>query len=106
MLIRSGKPGAGVVDKSVLEKERENDFELKRVQRFRYRTRYFTDSGIIGTKEFVSTNYQRFKDIFMSKKDTGLIPDILNEKSMVPRDRIELPTRGFSDLIFEKAEMA
>jgi len=69
MLIRSGKPGAGVVDKSVLEKERENDFELKRVQRFRYRSRYFTDSGIIGTKEFVSGNYQRFKDLFMSKKD-------------------------------------
>ena len=69
MPIRSGKPGAGVVDKSVLEKERENDFELKRVQRFRYRSRYFTDPGIIGTKEFVSGNYQRFKDLFMSKKD-------------------------------------
>ena len=25
---------------------------------FRYCTRYFTDSGIIGTKEFVSSNYQ------------------------------------------------
>jgi hypothetical protein len=24
---------------------------------------------IIGTKEFVSRNYQRFKDIFMSKRD-------------------------------------
>jgi len=69
MPIRSGKPGAGVVDKSVLEKERKNDFELKRVQRFRYRSRYFTDSGIFGTKEFISGNYQRFKDLFMSKKD-------------------------------------
>ena len=66
---RSGKPGAGVIDKNVLEKERKNDFELKRVQRFRYRTRYFTDSGIIGTKEFVSGNYRRFKDLFMSKRD-------------------------------------
>ena len=34
-----------------------------------YRTRYFTDSGIIGTKEFVSGNYRRFKDLFMSRKD-------------------------------------
>ena len=66
---RSDKLIAGVIDNAVLEKERKNDFELKRAQRFRYRTRYFTDSGIIGTKEFVSTNYQRFKDIFMSKKD-------------------------------------
>ena len=34
-----------------------------------YRTRYFTDSGIIGTKEFVSINYQRFKGVFMSKRE-------------------------------------
>ena len=68
-LDRSGKPAAGVIDSSVLEKERENDFELKRIHRFRYRTRYFTDSGIIGTKEFVSGNYGRFKDLFMSKRE-------------------------------------
>jgi REP element-mobilizing transposase RayT len=66
---RSEKLVAGVIDNSVLEKERKNDFELKRIQRFRYRTRYFTDSGIIGTKEFVSANYGKFKDLFMSKKD-------------------------------------
>ena len=58
-----------MIDTHVLEKERENDFELKRVRRFRYRTRYFTDSGIIGTKEFVSDNYRRFKELFMSKRD-------------------------------------
>ncbi len=66
---RSEKLVAGVIDSNVLEKERKNDFELKRIQRFRYRTRYFTDSGIIGTKEFVSANYGRFKHLFMSKKD-------------------------------------
>ena len=66
---RSEKRVAGVIDKSILGKERKNDFDLKRIRRFRYRTRYFTDSGIIGTKEFVSTNYQRFKDIFMSKRE-------------------------------------
>jgi hypothetical protein len=66
----SGATGqAAVIDNSVLQKERENDFKLKRLQRFRYRTRYFTDSGIIGTKEFVAGNYRRFKDLFMSKKD-------------------------------------
>jgi hypothetical protein len=52
-----------------MEKERKKAFKISRVDRFRYRTRYFTDSGIIGTKEFVSANYQRFKDIFMSKKE-------------------------------------
>ena len=68
-LDRSRKPGAGVIDKNVLEKEQKNNFELKRVQRFRYRTRYFTDSGIIGTIEFISGNYRRFKEPFMSERD-------------------------------------
>jgi REP element-mobilizing transposase RayT len=39
------------------------------VDRFRYRTRYFTDSGIIGSKEFVSSKYQRFKHLFHSKHE-------------------------------------
>ena len=68
-LDRSDKPSAWVIDNNVLDKERKNEFELNRVRRFRYRTRYFTDSGIIGTKEYVSINYQRFKDIFMSKRE-------------------------------------
>jgi len=66
---RSGKPSVEVINNSVLAKERKDNFELKRVQRFRYRTRYFTDSGIIGTKAYVSSNYRRFKDIFMSKNE-------------------------------------
>ena len=68
-LDRSGTPTAGVIDKNILEKERKSDFEFKRVQRFKHRTRYFTDSGIIGTKVFVSENYSRFKDLFMSKRE-------------------------------------
>jgi REP element-mobilizing transposase RayT len=63
-----GKGQAQVIDSDIVEHERENDFKLNRMRRFRYRTRYFTDSGIIGSKEFVSTNYQRFKGVFMSKR--------------------------------------
>jgi putative transposase len=58
-----------VIKEVVVKKERKKEYKISRVDRFRYRTRYFTDSGIIGTKEFVSANYQRFKDIFMSKKE-------------------------------------
>jgi hypothetical protein len=64
-LNRSDKRQVQVIESDILEKERESDFELKRVRRFRYRIRYFTDSGIIGTKEFVSENYQRFKIYFL-----------------------------------------
>jgi hypothetical protein len=58
-----------IIEEAVIEKERKKDFKISRVDRFQYRTRYFTDSGIIGTKEFVSILYTRFKDIFMSKRE-------------------------------------
>ncbi len=49
--------------------DRSKGLELSGVDRFRYRTRYFTDSGIIGTKEFVLRVYQGFKDHFSSKHE-------------------------------------
>jgi len=68
-LDRPEKGSAKVIENKVLEKERSKEFELSRSDRFRYRTRYFTDSGIIGSKEFVSRNYQRFKHLFYSKHE-------------------------------------
>jgi REP element-mobilizing transposase RayT len=68
-LNRPDKGQAQVIESDILEKERESDFELNRVRRFRYRTRYFTDSGIIGTKGFVSKTYARFKNHFNSKNE-------------------------------------
>ena len=58
-----------VIGDKILEKERKREFKLSRNDRFRYRTRYFTDSGIIGSKEFVAENYQRFKHLFCSKRE-------------------------------------
>ena len=52
-----------------IEKEREKDYEISWIDRFMYCYRYFADSGIIGTKGFVSRNYRRFKDKFMSKRE-------------------------------------
>jgi len=60
---------AKVMGDRILEKERNREFELSRNDRFRYRTRYFTDSGVIGTKEFVSKTYVRFKHHFNSKNE-------------------------------------
>jgi len=56
------------IDEKIIVKERKKGFEVTRTDRFLYRTRYFTDSGIIGTMEFVTNNYRRFKDVFMSKR--------------------------------------
>ena len=66
---RPDKMQAKVIGDKVIAKERKKEFEINRASRFRYRTRYFTDSGIIGTKEFVSSNYQRFKHLFHSKHE-------------------------------------
>jgi len=66
---RPDKMLAKVIDDKVIAKERKKDFEISRISRFRYRTRYFTDSGIIGSKEFVVENYQRFKHLFHSKQE-------------------------------------
>jgi REP element-mobilizing transposase RayT len=63
------KPGAGAIDGKVLQQERESGFEMDRMRRFRYRTRYFTDSGVIGTKAFVAAHYQLFKGLFGSKNE-------------------------------------
>ena len=49
--------------------EPDEAFEIGAIERFRYRTRYLTDSGIIGTKEFVALNYQKFKHLFLSKHE-------------------------------------
>jgi putative transposase len=63
------KGNTKVIKGKVLEKERNRGFELSKSDRFRYRTRYFTDSGIIGSKEFVAANYRRFKSLFNSKHE-------------------------------------
>jgi len=52
-----------------LDKEKERDFQLNQVDLFMYRTRYFTDSGIIGTKAFIECHFQRFKGHFECKHD-------------------------------------
>jgi len=66
---RSDQQQSKIIDEKIVAKEQKKNFEISRKDRFMYRTRYFTDSGVIGTKEFVSANYQRFKDVFMSKRE-------------------------------------
>jgi putative transposase len=63
-------PGKGAVVRSEnLKQEEKKGFGLGARDRFRYRTRYFTDSGIIGTKEFVARCYLKFKDHFSSRRE-------------------------------------
>ena len=57
------------IDDSVIETERDKNYELTRVDRFRFKSRYFTDSGIIGTKGFVVSYYEMFKGYFNTRNE-------------------------------------
>lgn len=66
---RPDKGKVKVIDPRILKKEKRKDFKITQASRLRYRTRYFTDSGIIGSKEFVAKHYQQFKHLFQSKNE-------------------------------------
>jgi len=68
-LKRSRGKSCIMIDEKIIEKESKTDFKNTRTYKFRYRTRYFSDSGIIGSKAFVSSKYKQFKDIFHSKHE-------------------------------------
>jgi hypothetical protein len=65
----STKPYTKKISAKIVTEERKRNFEISRVDRFLYRTRYFTDSGIIGSREFVSDTYQPFKHLFQSRHE-------------------------------------
>jgi hypothetical protein len=60
--------GSGI-KKKIVKKEKKRGFKLTKSDRLLYRTRYFTDSGIIGSKEFVKINCIRFKHMFQSSRE-------------------------------------
>jgi len=66
---RPDKGKVKVIDPRLLKMEKQKGFKITHASRLRYRTRYFTDSGIIGSKEFVSTHYKQFKHLFQSKNE-------------------------------------
>ena len=71
-LYRAGAIDRGmgaVLDEKLLEKEQRREFRLPASRRMLYRTRYFTDSGIIGTREYVRRTYRQVTDKFAAKRD-------------------------------------
>jgi putative transposase len=50
------------IGKKHLSTNQKKDYQITRMDNFRYPTRYFTDSGVIGSKKFVKENYQLKKN--------------------------------------------
>ncbi len=63
------KRGKAKISKKTLEDASSEGFDLNPVSRLQYRTRYFTDSGIIGSKSFVLATYEVFKDRFFASRE-------------------------------------
>ncbi len=57
------------IDNAHMNTNRKRGFKTTRVDHFKYRTRYFTDSGVIGSRKLVQENYQRFRNCFDTKKE-------------------------------------
>ncbi len=58
-----------VIDKKIVVKARKKGYKISRAERFRYRCRYFTDSGIIGGKDFVQEVFDQVKHLLGSKDE-------------------------------------
>ena len=63
-----------VMDAALVQAERMKKFLLTRTERFKYRTRYFTDSGIIGSKAFVREVFDEVKHLLGSKDERRFTP--------------------------------
>ncbi|EFI33082.1 protein of unknown function DUF1568 [Desulfonatronospira thiodismutans ASO3-1] len=63
-----------VMDKKIVEKARKKGYKVSRAERFRYRCRYFTDSGIIGGKDFVQEVFDQVKHLLKSKDERKFTP--------------------------------
>ena len=63
-----------VIDPEIVKQERKKKYELTRQDRFLYRSRYFTDAGIIGSKEFVKSMFDKFKHLLNCKPERKFTP--------------------------------
>ncbi len=52
------------IDPKLVASERKKGYRLTLADRLKFRTRYFTDAGIIGSQEFVARHFTRFREYF------------------------------------------
>ncbi|SMP52269.1 hypothetical protein SAMN06295888_107159 [Desulfonatronum zhilinae] len=57
-----------------VKRERKKGYKLSRSDIFRHRCRYFTDSGIIGSKKFVAEVFDGVKYLLDSKDERKFTP--------------------------------
>jgi REP element-mobilizing transposase RayT len=70
--VNTGKGQA--MDAKIVARERKKNFALKRFELFSFRARYFTDAGIMGSKEFVQEVFDQVKHLLDSKNERRFTP--------------------------------
>lgn len=63
------KRGKAKISQRILDKETSTGFKLPQAARLMCRSRYFTDSGIIGSRAFVETTYGLFKGRYQTRRE-------------------------------------
>ena len=62
------------MDPTIVKQEKAKDFQLTRTELFAQRCRYFSDSGIIGSKEFVANAFRGVRHLLKSKDKRRFTP--------------------------------
>ena len=57
----------------IVEEERKKGFKLSKSEIFRYRCRYFTDAGVLGSKKFVREIFEEIKGLLGSKRERQFV---------------------------------
>lgn len=61
--------GKRAIPNEISDAERRDDYHVSRTALFRYRSRYFTESVVLGSKEFVRGVYGNLRTFMKTKKD-------------------------------------
>ncbi len=57
------------IEPAILERQRAKGFQISSLDCLKYRTRYFSDSAIIGSRKYVSQTYSQFSGLFNYRKE-------------------------------------
>lgn len=64
------------LDRDIVAKERKKGFKLTNIELFRYRCRYFSDAGALGSRGFVESVFKELKGLLGAKKERKFVPVI------------------------------
>ena len=84
--IDAGK--GAVIDEEIVEEERKKGFKLSKSEIFRYRCRYFTDAGVLGSKKFVREIFEEIKGLLGSKRERKFVP-VFGDAGMYSLKRLQ-----------------